>query len=302
MSRGVISLRGHLLFMSHRFLQSITDWTQTAAAASNCTKNPSYCCCLLPPHYAIVPGPQTAAAAQRRVSKSLCFQSQTRAAELGQQPAAWACVLTAPHSPPASSHTFTIDVMSAPCDHAPDTTAPLSGACTRLAALQHQHRFVAPVSVRAVSKCAVAGPSLGPAAWLTQLWIKVFVLLQPAGHLTGRQRGMGDSFRNKAHSLSATVVAPFIQTLFFLSRLCVGQIDGQYCILLRCRAYTTIITAEQRQKYKAEFNTYYAKYRKLHNVLDQVSKRFAHLESKLKHAQKGSEDFKVRTFDIFKYH
>ena len=36
MSRGVISLRGHLLFMSHRFLQSITDWTQTAAAASNC--------------------------------------------------------------------------------------------------------------------------------------------------------------------------------------------------------------------------------------------------------------------------
>lgn len=301
MSRGVISLRGHLLFMSHRFLQSITDWTQTAAAASNCTKNPSYCCCLLPPHYAIVPGPQTAAA-QRRVSKSLCFQSQTRAAELGQQPAAWACVLTAPHSPPASSHTFTIDVMSAPCDQAPDTTAPLSGACTRLAALQHQHRFVAPVSVRAVSKCAVAGPSLGPAAWLTQLWIKVFVLLQPAGHLTGRQRGMGDSFRNKAHSLSATVVAPFIQTLVFLSRLCVGQIDGQYCILLRCRAYTTIITAEQRQKYKAEFNTYYAKYRKLHNVLDQVSKRFAHLESKLKHAQKGSEDFKVRTFDIFKYH
>ena len=302
MSRGVISLRGHLLFMSHRFLQSITDWTQTAAAASNCTKNPSYCCCLLPPHYAIVPGPQTAAAAQRRVSKSLCFQSQTRAAELGQQPAAWACVLTAPHSPPASSHTFTMDVMSAPCDHAPDTTPPLSGACTLLAALQHQHRFVAPVSVRAVSKCAVAGPSLGPAAWLTQLWIKVFVLLQPAGHLTGRQRGMGDSFRNKAHSLSATVVAPFIQTLVFLSRLCVGQIDGQYCILLRCRAYTTIITAEQRQKYKAEFNTYYAKYRKLHNVLDQVSKRFAHLESKLKHAQKGSEDFKVRTFDIFKYH
>ena len=112
MSRSVTSLRGHLLFMSHRFLQSITDWTQTAAATSNCTKNPSYCCCLLPPHYAIVPGPQTAAAAQRRVSKSLCFQSQTRAAELGQQPAAWACVLTAPHSPPASSHTFTIDVMS----------------------------------------------------------------------------------------------------------------------------------------------------------------------------------------------
>lgn len=108
MSRSVISLRAHLLFMSHRFLQSITDWTQTAAAASNRTKNPSYCCCLLPPHYAIVPGPQTPAAAQRRVSKSLCFQSQTRAAELGQQPGPVCSLL--PTRRPANSHTFTIDV------------------------------------------------------------------------------------------------------------------------------------------------------------------------------------------------
>ena len=46
--------------------------------------------------------------------------------------------------------------------------------------------------------------------------------------------------------------------------------------------------------YKAEFNQYYAKYRKLHNVLDQVSKKFAHLENKLKGASRGSGEFKVK--------
>jgi RNA polymerase II elongation factor ELL len=34
-------------------------------------------------------------------------------------------------------------------------------------------------------------------------------------------------------------------------------------------------------------------YRKLHNVLDDVSKRFSHLESKLKQATRGSEEFKI---------
>ena len=54
------------------------------------------------------------------------------------------------------------------------------------------------------------------------------------------------------------------------------------------RHYTPIVSAEQRVRYKSEFNQYYAKYRTLHKVLDQVSKKFAHLENKLKEAQKGS--------------
>ena len=57
-------------------------------------------------------------------------------------------------------------------------------------------------------------------------------------------------------------------------------------------AYTTILTNEQRVQYKTEFNLNYAKYRKLHNVLDQVIKRFSHLETKLKQHQQGSEGFK----------
>jgi len=57
-------------------------------------------------------------------------------------------------------------------------------------------------------------------------------------------------------------------------------------------AYTTIVTAEQRIKYKSEFNQYYDMYRKLHNVLDQVSKRFTSLESQLNTLPKGSEEFR----------
>jgi len=58
-------------------------------------------------------------------------------------------------------------------------------------------------------------------------------------------------------------------------------------------AYTSIVTLDQRQRYKADFNKSYAHYRKLHNVLDEVSRRFAHLESKLKQATRSSEEFKI---------
>ena len=54
-----------------------------------------------------------------------------------------------------------------------------------------------------------------------------------------------------------------------------------------------ITSAEQRQKYKGEFNKNYSKYLKLHNKLDEVSKRFTHLETKLRQTPRGTEDFKV---------
>ena len=64
--------------------------------------------------------------------------------------------------------------------------------------------------------------------------------------------------------------------------------------ILSCRAYTSIVTLDQRQRYKADFNKSYAHYRKLHNVLDEVSRRFTHLENKLKQATRSSEESKVR--------
>jgi RNA polymerase II elongation factor ELL len=55
--------------------------------------------------------------------------------------------------------------------------------------------------------------------------------------------------------------------------------------------YIPIENSEQRNRYKAEFNQYYAKYRGLHNVLDSVSKKFASLENRLRETPKGTKEF-----------
>jgi RNA polymerase II elongation factor ELL len=57
-------------------------------------------------------------------------------------------------------------------------------------------------------------------------------------------------------------------------------------------AYTTILSVEQRTRYKQEFNEHYTNYRKLHCILDRVSKRFTDLENKLKEQVKDSPEFK----------
>ena len=166
MSRSVISLRAHLLFMSHRFLQSQTEPKLrrprlivpripriAAAAAPTLCNRPR--------------APDSSSSGPAQSFQEFVFPVPDKSGRAG--PAAWACVLTAPHPPPSQLSYF-YNRCLAPCDHAPDTTVPLSGACTASLHCSSQHRLVAPVSVRAVSKCAVAGPSLGPApAWLTQL-------------------------------------------------------------------------------------------------------------------------------------
>jgi len=57
-------------------------------------------------------------------------------------------------------------------------------------------------------------------------------------------------------------------------------------------AYTTILSVEQRMKYKLEFNEHYNNYRKLHSILDRVSKRFSELENNLKLHPRDSPEFK----------
>ena len=165
MSRSVISLRAHLLFMSHRFLQSQTEpkLRRPRLIVPRIPRIAAACC----PHIMqSSPGPrqqQQPSAEFPRVCVSSPRQERPSwASSLGR-------VLTAPHPPPSKLSYF-YNRCLAPCDHAPDTTVPLSEACTASLHCSSQHRLVAPVSVRAVSKCAVAGPSLGPApAWLTQL-------------------------------------------------------------------------------------------------------------------------------------
>ncbi|KAF3422294.1 hypothetical protein E2986_03464, partial [Frieseomelitta varia] len=49
--------------------------------------------------------------------------------------------------------------------------------------------------------------------------------------------------------------------------------------------YTTISSAEQRRRYKAEFNADYEEYRRLHAQVAKVSKRFTQLQDRLKREQ-----------------
>ncbi|XP_060076463.1 RNA polymerase II elongation factor ELL-like [Ylistrum balloti] len=55
--------------------------------------------------------------------------------------------------------------------------------------------------------------------------------------------------------------------------------------------YHPISTAEQRQRYKQEFNHEYEEYRGLHMNVERVSKKFMDFEAMLKRAQPGSESY-----------
>jgi len=56
--------------------------------------------------------------------------------------------------------------------------------------------------------------------------------------------------------------------------------------------FSSIESAEQRVDYKAVYNQSYAKYLRLHQVLETVSKRAADLENQLKNVTKGTPEFK----------
>ncbi|KAF5304317.1 hypothetical protein FQA39_LY09696 [Lamprigera yunnana] len=56
--------------------------------------------------------------------------------------------------------------------------------------------------------------------------------------------------------------------------------------------YTTIRNAEQRRRYKSDFNADYAEYRDLHAIVEKVSRRFAELEERLKQENTSSPKYK----------
>ncbi|XP_046444893.1 RNA polymerase II elongation factor Ell-like [Daphnia pulex] len=52
--------------------------------------------------------------------------------------------------------------------------------------------------------------------------------------------------------------------------------------------YRTIVSGEQRSRYKEDFNSQYNEYRNLHKAIDKVSKRFSHLEEELRQQDEGT--------------
>ncbi|KAL3226402.1 hypothetical protein MRX96_004492 [Rhipicephalus microplus] len=55
--------------------------------------------------------------------------------------------------------------------------------------------------------------------------------------------------------------------------------------------YTEIISKEQRDRYKADFNAEYEEYKALHSTIESVSKRFSDLEDCLRTAREGTEQW-----------
>ncbi|XP_055596380.1 RNA polymerase II elongation factor Ell isoform X2 [Uranotaenia lowii] len=56
--------------------------------------------------------------------------------------------------------------------------------------------------------------------------------------------------------------------------------------------FTRITSVEQRRKYKTEFDNDFKEYRKLHETVDSVSRRFAQLEEDLKHQRHNERRYK----------
>lgn len=64
--------------------------------------------------------------------------------------------------------------------------------------------------------------------------------------------------------------------------------------------YTTIESLEQRRRYKEDFNADYAEYRHLHSIVDEVSRKFAQLEERLRREEKGTDGWRVNIFNSLK--
>ncbi|NXH51023.1 ELL factor, partial [Dicaeum eximium] len=81
-----------------------------------------------------------------------------------------------------------------------------------------------------------------------------------------------------------------------------SQKDG---LIFSIRKYTAIVSLEQRQRYKDDFNAEYEEYGNLHAQIDKITKNFRHFEEQWKSLTPGSEAYQVkkdRTIKIVLHH
>ncbi|NXM01228.1 ELL factor, partial [Tyrannus savana] len=60
------------------------------------------------------------------------------------------------------------------------------------------------------------------------------------------------------------------------------------------RKYTAIVSLEQRQHYKDDFNAEYEEYRNLHSQIDKINKDFRQFYEQWKSLIPGSEAYQVK--------
>lgn len=59
------------------------------------------------------------------------------------------------------------------------------------------------------------------------------------------------------------------------------------------RKYAPIVSSEQRQSYKNDFNAEYSEYRGLHARIELVTRRFTQLDAELRRLAQGSAEYEV---------
>ncbi|PKU29145.1 rna polymerase ii elongation factor ell2 [Limosa lapponica baueri] len=66
----------------------------------------------------------------------------------------------------------------------------------------------------------------------------------------------------------------------------------------KCRKYIDIVSYEQRQSYKDDFNAEYDEYRHLHARIDCVTRRFMKLDAQRKLVSPGSKEYQMLQEEI----
>ncbi|NXL69509.1 ELL2 factor, partial [Leptocoma aspasia] len=60
------------------------------------------------------------------------------------------------------------------------------------------------------------------------------------------------------------------------------------------RKYIAIVSLEQRQRYKDDFNAEYEEYRNLHSHIDKITEHFRQLDEQWKSLTPGSQAYQVK--------
>ncbi|NXL68181.1 ELL2 factor, partial [Chordeiles acutipennis] len=72
------------------------------------------------------------------------------------------------------------------------------------------------------------------------------------------------------------------------------------CAYFSIRKYIAIVSDEQRQSYKDDFNAEYDEYRNLHARMESITKKFMKLDAQRKLLSPGSKEYQVKKDKIVK--
>lgn len=59
------------------------------------------------------------------------------------------------------------------------------------------------------------------------------------------------------------------------------------------RQYPSIEDGDQRMRYKQDFNEHYEEYRRLHEKVQNVARRFQYLRERISNTKEGTQDYEV---------